>query len=135
MKKNEGIWNIAIICLIALFSLSIAGCTSTVGQRIKKSDVLEIHKDVTTKDEILEKFGAPDHIQYSPLGEEIFIYKYVESKEVHVGGVVGITARRVIPGFAATTIGSKKQEVKTDTLMIFMDSKGIVRHYGFRKET
>lgn len=135
MRENEGTWSIAIICLIAFSLLSLTGCVLTVGQRIKKSQVLEIRKDVTTKDEILEKFGAPDHIQYSPLGEEIFVYKYVESKEVHVGGVVGMTARRVIPGFAATTIGSKKQQVKTDTLMIFMDSNGIVRHYGFRKQT
>ena len=135
MKKNEGTRGIAIICLIAFSLLTLTGCMSTTGKRIKESQVLAIHKDVTTKDEILEKFGAPDHIQYSPLGEEIFVYKYVESKEVHVGGAVGIVARRVIPGFAATTVGSRKQEVKTDTLMIFMDSNGIVRHYGFRKET
>jgi len=132
--KRTGVWSIAIICLGAFSFLCLTGCVSTVGTRIKKSQVLEIRKDETTKDEVLEKFGAPDHIQYSPFGEEIFVYKYVESKEVHVGGVVGIAARRVIPVFASTSIGSKKKEVKADTLMIFLDSKGIVRHYGFRKE-
>jgi outer membrane protein assembly factor BamE (lipoprotein component of BamABCDE complex) len=134
MGRKSQIW-VLTIC-VAFGSLLVAGCVSTRGKPIKQSKVLEIRKDETNKDEVLERFGAPDAIQYSPRGEEIFIYKYVESREVHVGGAVGVVFRRIIPGVgAATSIGSRKQEVKTDTLMIFMDKDGIVRHYGFTKQT
>ncbi len=114
----------------------LVGCVSTKGKPIEETKVLEIKKGITTKDEVLEKFGPPDDIKFSPTGEEVFTYRYVETTEVQIGQTIGIVFRRKVPAIgSATTIKVRPVIERKDVLMIFLDRNGVVKHYALRKET
>jgi hypothetical protein len=122
--------------LLTLLIFLLWGCVSTKGKPIPKDSVVKIQKGVTTKADILEQFGAPNEILYSPKGEEIFVYKYSEKLDLHAGQAVGVILRRDIPGLGTLVdLGTRRVSEKEDRLMVFLDEKGIVQNIGFTHET
>lgn len=122
--------------LLTLLVFVLSGCVSTKGKPIPKDSVVKIQKGITTKADILEQFGAPNEILYSPKGEEIFVYKYSEKLDLHAGQAVGVILRRDIPGLGTLVdLGTRRVSEKEDRLMVFLDEKGIVQNIGFTHET
>jgi len=91
---------------------------------------------VTTKAEILEQFGAPDQVIYSPKGEEVLVYKYAERVELHGDQAVGVILRKDVPGLGTLLrLGTRKVSEKEDRLMVFLDEEKIVQEVGFTNQT
>ncbi|HWP49923.1 MAG TPA: hypothetical protein VNM22_22405 [Candidatus Limnocylindrales bacterium] len=124
------------LSVLTLLVFLLSGCVSTKGKPIPKDSVVKIQKGITTKTDILEQFGAPDEILYSPRGEEIFIYRYSEKLDLHAGQAVGVILRRDVPGLGTLVdLGTRRVSEKEDRLMVFLDDKGIVQNIGFTHET
>jgi hypothetical protein len=122
-----------VLCVLIVIS---TGCVSTKGKPIPKDAVIQIQKGITTKTQILELFGAPNEITYSPKGEEILVYKYGEKLDLRTGQAVGTILKKDIPGLGVLLdLGTRKVSEKEDRLMVFMDDKGIVQNVGFTNQT
>jgi uncharacterized protein YcfL len=117
-----------IIFLLSV-SLLLSGCASV--QPIEKSRLTpgmvkkEIIKGVTTQNEILEVFGAPNIITKSKSGNEVWTYDKV-SVEKGTSDVYGTIL--IVGG-----VGSRSSiSTKTFTLMIEFDDKNIVKDFSYR---
>ena len=133
---------IVIVLSVAFLSiLLLSGCLTTnniSGTPINKETVQKIENGKTTRDEILQWFGAPDKILDSGTSvqgnagvggqvnvsvgknQEIYVYEYVKTKG-SVGGYI---------------IFQSNTQTKKDTLIIWIDkTTGIVSNHAFTKQT
>jgi hypothetical protein len=85
----------------------------------------EIIKGVTTQNEILEVFGAPNIITKNKTGNEVWTYDKV-SVETGTSDVYGTLI--IVGGTGSRTSSS----VRTFTLMIEFDENDVVRDYSYR---
>jgi len=65
--------------LIACCALLVAGC-ATHGTKVEQDQLSKIEEGVTTKAQIVEMVGAPDHIALVGEGKEVLIYEHIRSK-------------------------------------------------------
>jgi len=119
-----------LIVLFAAF-LFLSGCAQNETEKIEKSNLTAgmvkktIIEGVTTQNEILEVFGAPNIITKNKSGNEVWTYdsiSVVKSGEegywnVIVGGVSG---------------GKSSASTKTFTLMIEFDDNDVVKGCSYR---
>lgn len=142
MKRNSFI--IAWTLILVLFLFSCFTGTHIKGSRIDEVAVKKIEAGKTTRSDILKMFGAPERI--------IDAGGVVTSKSAVTGDVNIASKQEVVVGKnqeiyiyeyeeeAVTTyifyyVGSKRKEVKKNTLMIWIDKDtGIVQDYGYKKE-
>jgi hypothetical protein len=117
------------IFIIGLISLFLSSCASV--QPVEKSRLTvgmvkkEIIKGVTTQDEILKVFGAPNIITKTKSGNEVWTYDKVSVET----GTSDIYGTLIIVG----GVGSKTStSTRTFTLMIEFDDKGVVKDYSYR---
>lgn len=145
MKRN--IFNTKRLSWALILVSFLFGCATTYvkGSRIDEVAVKKIEAGKITRSDVLKMFGAPDRIidaggvatsksavtgdidiaskQEITVGknQEIYIYEYVEAKNIDYY-------------FGTGALGGKV-EVKKNTLMIWIDKgTGIVQDYGYKKE-
>lgn len=145
MRRN--IFIMSRLALVLIFNSFLLSCVTTYvkGSRIDEVVVKKIEVGKTNRSDILKMFGAPDRIideggvvasksvvagdidiaskQEMTVGknQEIYIYEYVEAKNIDYY-------------FGTGALGGKV-EVKKNTLMIWIDKDtGKVQDYGYKKE-
>jgi hypothetical protein len=117
-----------IICLFALVLL-IGGCASV--QPVEKGNLTpgmaktKIIKGVTTQNEILEVFGAPNIVTKNKSGNEVWTYDKA-SVETGTSSIYGTI---LIVGGAGSRSSSS---ARTFTLMIEFDDQSIVKDFSYR---
>jgi len=117
-----------IICLFAL-GLLVSGCASV--QPVQKGNLTpgmaktKIIKGVTTQNDILEVFGAPNIITKNKSGNEVWTYDKasVETGSSSVYGTI------LIAGGAGSRSATS---ASTFTLMIEFDNQNIVKDFSYR---
>jgi len=112
MKK----W-IAVIVLI-LCPLLIVGC-ATVGREMHLSEVNQIQKGITTKDEIIKVFGQPDTTYFGADGKLVFSYFASKCQN---------TIYNFIP---IVNIVHSEMKMKNQMLVIVFSKDGVVEEYSF----
>jgi len=117
-----------IICLFALVLL-VGGCASV--QPVQKGNLTagmaktKIIKGVTSQNDILEVFGAPNIITKNKSGNEVWTYDKA-SVETGTSSIYGTIL--LVGG-----VGSRSStSASTFTLMIEFDDKNIVKDYSYR---
>lgn len=117
------------ILVLLCIGLFLSGCASV--QPVEKSRLTpgmvkkEIIKGVTTQNEILEVFGAPNIITKNKSGNEVWTYDKV-SVEKGTSDVYGTLL--IVGGTGSRTSTS----ARTFTLMIEFDEKNIVKDFSYR---
>jgi hypothetical protein len=117
-----------IICLFALVLL-IGGCASV--QPVEKGNLTpgmaktKIIKGVTTQNDILEVFGAPNIVTKNKSGNEVWTYDKA-SVETGTSSIYGTI---LIVGGAGSRSSSS---ARTFTLMIEFDDQSIVKDFSYR---
>ncbi|MDD5432992.1 MAG: hypothetical protein PHO70_08455 [Candidatus Omnitrophica bacterium] len=117
-----------IICLFALVVLA-AGCATP--EPVQKSNLTpgmaktKIIKGVTSQNEILEVFGAPNIVTKNKTGNEVWTYDKaaVETSSSSIYGTILI---------AGGSSGRAATSASTFTLMIEFDDKNIVKDFSYR---
>jgi outer membrane protein assembly factor BamE (lipoprotein component of BamABCDE complex) len=115
---------------MALLAVLIYGCSIGrvyVGSEVKGDPKEKIKIGSTTKGEILEIFGPPDRIQKQYDGD-IFVYAYLRKNSSKFSIEEPFITNFVL--FQYTRIQQKK-----DGLVILFDKDGVVKNYGYQKET
>lgn len=119
-----------VICLLFLAAL-ISGCTTTPSEKsnltvgmVKK----EIIKDVTTQDDILEVFGAPNIITKNKTGNEVWTYDKISVERSYSESYGTI----IIAGIGKSGASTSS---RTFTLMIEFNDSGIVKDYSYRSSS
>ena len=119
-----------IFILIALLMILIFGCTLGrvyVGSEIRDDPKEKIKIGSTTKGEILETFGPPERIQKQYDGD-IFVYAYYRKNSTKLSLREPYFTKLTL--FHYTRIQQKK-----DGLVILFDKDGVVKNYGYQKDT
>jgi len=104
--------------LLIFLCLGLVGC-ATYGKPIKKSAVEEMQKGVTTKEEVIEKFGQPDTTYFDANNRLVYSYHAVK---------VNNTAWNFIP---VVNLIHSEMKMKTQMLVIVFSKEGIVEEYSF----
>jgi len=120
------------ILIISALALLLAGCATaptvqrgnlTVGMVKAK-----ISKGVTTQNEVLKVFGAPNIITKNRSGNEIWTYDKM-SVETNVSDVYGTLI--IVGGVGSRASAS----TRTFTLMLEFDDNGIIKDYSYRSSS
>lgn len=116
--------------ILSLLGLLLFGCATTERQ-VKKSNLTpgmvkkEIVEGVTTQNDILSVFGAPNIITKNKSGNEVWTYDTISvEKSVEEG------YWNVVVGGARG--GKSSASTKTFTLMIEFDENGVVKGCSYR---
>ena len=104
-----------ILCLI---SFLIAGCAN-VGREIKSSNVEQLQKGKTTKDQVLQVFGQPDSTYFDKDGRLIFSYFASKCQN---------TIYNFIP---VVNLVHSEMKMKNQVLIIAFSKDSIVEEYSF----
>ncbi len=128
----------AHLVVALLVSVSASGCFSfrgSFGAPIPTQHLDSIEPGRTTRGEITAWFGPPSTFarpglldliladdsgrqQQTPLVEEVYSYRYVESRvRIVVVPIILLRARA---------------ETRSEALTVFFDADGVVRYYGYR---
>jgi outer membrane protein assembly factor BamE (lipoprotein component of BamABCDE complex) len=118
------------LALTALLTVLIGGCSIGrvyMGSEIRNDPKEKIQIGSTTKSEVLEIFGPPDRIQQQFDGD-IFVYAYLRKNSTKLAIEE--------PYFTKFTLFSyTKVQQKSDLLVILFDKDGVVKNYGFQRDT
>lgn len=102
----------------------MVGCASTGNVAMKEQSQQSIEsaiiKGKTTKQQVVEKFGAADSVSFTDSGNEVWTYRHSRSKPM---------ARNFIP-YNFFSLG---ENIQTKELVILFDTKGVVSNYTFRE--
>ena len=112
MKK----WIVVIVLMLC--PLLMTGCAS-VGTEIKTSDVEQLQKGTTTKDQVIQMFGQPDTTYFDKDGR--LVYSYAASK-------MSPTVYSFIP---IINIVHNEYKMKNQMLVIMFSKDGLVEEYSF----
>lgn len=106
--------------LIYLFVITmlVSGC-ATCGTPIDRTAVEQMQKGVTTKEEVIKKFGQPDTTYFDK--DNRLIYSYFSTK-------VSSTAWNFIP---VVSLVHSEMKTKTQMLVIVFSKDGIVEEFSF----
>ena len=118
------------LAFITLLTVLTWGCSIGrvyVGSEVKSDPKETIKIGSTTKGKILETFGPPDRIQKQYDGD-IFVYAYLRKNSSKFSIEEPFITNFVL--FQYTRIQQKK-----DGLVILFDKDGVVKNYGYQKET
>jgi outer membrane protein assembly factor BamE (lipoprotein component of BamABCDE complex) len=129
-SKKEQMNYSKILILMALLTILICRCSIGrvyMGSEIRYDPKEKIKIGSTTKGEILETFGPPDRIQKQYDGD-IFVYAYLRKNSSKFTIEEPYVTNFVI--FQYTRIQQKK-----DGLVILFDKDGVVKNYGYQRDT
>lgn len=118
--------------LVSVLSLAIFLSSCTIGRLYSGSEIRENPKaklliGSTTKADVLEIYGPPDGVQRQYDGD-LFIYAYLRKNSS--------TLAIEDPLFSGLTFFTyTRLQQKKDRLVILFDKDGIVKNYGFYRET
>lgn len=108
----------------------VSGCTIGrwyVGSPLRADPDERLRNGTTSKAEVLATFGPPDRILRHGTGD-VFVYRYDQrnSSELNIGTppFIGIGSYRIFTW-------SHVQD-KSDHLMVFFDTSGVVSAFGYR---
>ncbi|MFZ3071625.1 MAG: outer membrane protein assembly factor BamE [Thermodesulfobacteriota bacterium] len=108
-----------LVLIAAVFA--VTGCAFTGGKKLDTLLVQKIVHGKTTKKEILEMFGEPEHTTADEKNNETWAYAYVETK---------VKAAKFLP-IVGMLAGPNEQE--TQTLAVVFNSKGVVIDHRYQK--
>ncbi len=115
--------------IIPLLILFLAGCATvpiTQGENLTVGMVkTKIVKGVTTQNEILEVFGAPNVITKNKTGNEVWTYDRI-AVETNVSDSYGTL---ILLGGTGSRASSS---TRTFTLMLEFNEQGVVKDYSYR---
>ncbi|MFB6348155.1 hypothetical protein ACFBZI_01630 [Moraxella sp. ZJ142] len=105
-------------------ALLVTGCVST-GNTVMKEQTQQsvesvIVKGVTSKQDIINKFGSADGVSFTDSGNEVWTYRHSRSTPM---------ARNFIP-YNFFSLG---ENIQTKELVILFDKSGVVSNYTFRE--
>lgn len=104
--------------LVLLLCLGLCGC-ATYGKPIDKSAVEQMQKGVTTKEEVIKKFGQPDGTYFDK--DNRLIYYYNASK-------VKPSAWNFVP---IVNLVHSEMNMKMQMLVIVFSKEGVVEEFSF----
>lgn len=107
--------------LFVTIVFAVSSCAFTGGKKIDTSLIQKIVHGKTTKKEILEMFGEPEHTTADEENNETWAYAYVETK---------VKAAKFLP-IVGMLAGPNEQE--TQTLAVVLNSKGVVIDHRYQK--
>lgn len=112
------------LAMAGLVAVLATGCATSGSVAIKDQTQQSIDsvivKSKTTKQEVLNRFGAADSVSFTDSGNEIWTYRHSRSKPM---------ARNFIP----YNVFSLGDNVKTKELVILFNANGVVSNYTFRE--
>ncbi|MDO4894935.1 MULTISPECIES: hypothetical protein [Moraxella] len=112
------------LAMAGLVAVLATGCATSGNVAIKDQTQQSIDsvivKSKTTKQEVLNRFGAADSVSFTDSGNEIWTYRHSRSKPM---------ARNFIP----YNVFSLGDNVKTKELVILFNANGVVSNYTFRE--
>lgn len=107
-------------CLLTLFLITLLGCAAvkvnSEGTKIDKSQVLNLKPGTTTRQTVIETFGAPTNITYEN-NEEKMVYIYKEKKT---------------PYYLNGLVENEAQSKESTTTLELRLRDGIVYSYNFK---
>ncbi len=115
-----------ILALTGLFTIAVCSCSIGrvyMGSEIKENPRERIVIGSTTKSEILEIFGPPEHVQ-SQYDGDLFIYAYLRKNSSTL-----TLAEPFITNISIFKYNRIQQ--KRDSLIILFDKNGVVKSYGY----
>ena len=104
--------------ITVLICLGLCGC-ATCGKPIDKSTVEQMQKGVTTKEEVVKKFGQPDGTYFDK--DNKLIYYYSASK-------VKSSGWNFVP---VVNLMHSEMKMKMQMLVIVFSKEGVVEQYSF----
>jgi hypothetical protein len=104
--------------IVLLLCLSVCGC-ATCGKPIDKLEVGQMQKGVTTKAEVVRKFGQPDGTYFDKDNRLIYYYNASKVKQ---------SAWNFVP---IVNLVHSEMEMKMQMLVIVFSKEGIVEEYSF----
>lgn len=107
-----------------LLTLTLLGCAGKTGhtflEEISPTDISQaLVPCQTTREEVREKFGDPEEIDFDPSGREKWVYRFVRSE------AKGVNYVPIVSSFYSGTNDTKKQ------LIILFDTTGRVTKHAF----
>ncbi len=141
MKKMSKASLVSLSFLLSLVFLFGLGCNTV--EPIQKSNLTagmvkkEIVEGITTQNEILQLFGAPNIITHNKTGNEVWTYDKVSvERSASSGGIGGIGGGAGSDGGGGGMVGisGSKSSVsaRTFTLMIEFDDNAVVKRRSYR---
>ena len=118
--------------LFILACFFLMGCEAS--QTTQKSNLTagmakqKIIKGVTSQDELLEVFGAPNIITKNKSGNEVWTYDKVSTDKSFEDGYWNVVINRTSKGQSSTT-------AKTFTLMIEFDTNDVVKDFNYKSSS
>ena len=117
------------LLIVSLVSLLLSGCATI--QPAQKSNLTagmvkkEIVKGVTTQNDILEVFGAPNIVTKNKSDNEVWTYDKMSVEKSATEGYGTI----IIAGIGGS---NSSASIRTFTLMIEFDDSEVVKDYSYR---
>ena len=106
------------IVIIMLCALTMSGCAS-VGKEIHQSNVDQLQKGKTTKDQVTQMFGQPDTTYFDRDGR--LVYTYSASK-------MSPSVYSFIP---VVNLVHNEYKMKNQMLVVMFSKDGVVEEYSF----
>lgn len=128
---------LALLCLLCQSGCLVVDFTE--GQTVAVDNLAKIVPGTTTKQQILDWFGAPQGI-----ADAQFLENYLINQELAPGPVVNMPYADVLVfrfthgkgrGIIAIVWNWFELHIASDTLIVFFDADDRVLYYGFRKGT
>ena len=123
------------VCLLLTTLIFLTGCAGREANQTTQNSNLtagmakqKITKGVTTQNELLEVFGAPNIITKNKSGNEVWTYDKISSDKSFEDGYWNVVVGGASGGQSSTT-------TKTFTLMIEFDTNGIVKDFSYRSSS
>jgi outer membrane protein assembly factor BamE (lipoprotein component of BamABCDE complex) len=128
MMRSAATIGAVLLCLAFLGS----GCvTATIGnQTLTQDRVSKIQKGVTTRDQVIELLGQPNQVQLSADGRHMLFYMGTQMKADY-----GERVFQAVPIIGAVVPTSDTQNVRRESLQIFIDASNVVTDYEFSDNT
>jgi outer membrane protein assembly factor BamE (lipoprotein component of BamABCDE complex) len=118
--------------LILTLAIALAGCatktTISGSPAIDSTQVAQIRKGVTTRQELVDAFGSPLHSQLMGDGRRTLVFASNQT-------TMKLDNKMWIP-FAGPFVGSKdKHETRMQNLQVVLNRDGVVEDYEFSDQT
>jgi hypothetical protein len=120
------------LAAIAL-ALACGACTigrDYIGNSFRSDPHAVLHPGVTTLQETLDMFGAPERIQRRHDGD-VLVYRFVRHNESQLQ--IRSPGIGVVPAYTLFTYN--KQQLKADRLTLFFDEAGTLTAFGYTPGT
>ncbi|MGD0770893.1 MAG: hypothetical protein ABSB42_22145 [Tepidisphaeraceae bacterium] len=124
----------AIVCGIVLLGLILvgSGCAATTAgnQGLTQDNVSNIHKGVTTREQVVEILGQPDDIQLLADGRHVMFYQGMQGNSDF-----GQRIFQGVPIIGTIVPTTDTQTVRREFLEVYLNANNVVQDYQFSDNT